>query len=212
MTVPEHPINWHKLPSKIKITRRICICSRCNVLVWQWHILTSFKPLPFNSSQTFSICIFSSVYKSPQCSLHQKEHWSHTYAVLQQILQATEHPTEAFWQTDRQTEDLCTSDWCEWWRGRRKTDRGEWDNNQMNDRLQVFGFARQRLHWLLCLLVWSTQAATFGHDRKKNEKKAAEDVWQRVGEQGLLRRIVPPTVANIWLNFWMGPSLVTLLL
>ena len=28
----------------------------------------------------------------------------------------------------------------------KKTDRGELDNNKMNDRLQVFGFARQHLH------------------------------------------------------------------
>lgn len=72
--------------------------------------------------------------------------------------------------SDRQPEDLCTSDWCGWWRGRRKTDRGEWDSSPMNDRLQVFGFASQRLRRPLCLLVWSTQAAPFGHDRKKKKK------------------------------------------
>lgn len=143
--------------------------------MFQWHILTSFESLPFTSSQTFSSGIFSSVYKSPQCSLHQKEHRPHTCAVPQQILQATKQQRPS----DRQTEDLCTSDWWGWWRGRRKMDRGEWDNNQMNDRLQVFGFARQRLYWLPCLLVWSTQAATFGPDRKKKMKRRQRKMFDK---------------------------------
>lgn len=85
--------------------------------------------------------------------------------------------------SDRQTEDLGTSDWWRWWRGRRKMDRGEWDNNQMNDRLQVFGFARQRLHWLLCLLVWSTQAAIHGHDRKTKKWKEGGGICLRKSEE-----------------------------
>lgn len=99
--------------------------------------------------------------------------------------------------SDRQTEELCTSDWCGWRRGRRKTDRGEWHSSQMNDRLQMFGFARQRLHWLLCLLVWSTQAATFGHDRKKMKRRRRKIFDKEWGSKGF----IPPTVAYIWLNF-----------
>lgn len=141
------------------------------------HSLNLFLSIP---GKLFLVVFFSLVYKSPQCSLHQTQHRSHTFAVRQQILQAAERSAEAFWQTDRQRICVHQADVDWWWRGRRKTDRGKGDNNQMNDRLQVFGFARQRLHWLLCLLVWSRQAAAFSHDRKKmkrRERKMFEKEW-----------------------------------
>lgn len=123
--------------------------------------------LPFKRSQTL-VLFFSSVYKSPPRSLHQNEQRSDTCGTS-----ADPPGCRTFSRgllTDRQMDAFSTSDRCEWWRDRGETDGG--DNNQLNDRLQVFGFARQRLHWLFCLLVWGRPAATFSHDRGGNRKKS----------------------------------------
>lgn len=60
---------------------------------------TFSNPLNFFLSilgKIFLVVFFSLVYKSPQCSLHQTQHSSHTFAVRQQILQAAERSAEAF--------------------------------------------------------------------------------------------------------------------
>lgn len=190
---------------------------------------SSFKPC-----QTFEkAAFFFSLFKN--ClPIHSIKKSAHTYT---NVLQPGEsHNTHTrlsrllkCWQmpSDRQAGTVDQSEVNDGEGGGGKRDGGVRDNNQMNDRIQVFGFARQPLGCLHSLQqpMVSDYSSVIGRQSQGARQRLGEminwrggreggrrgpggerGVWQKVRTSALHKR-PSPTFANIWLNFpWDPPS------
>lgn len=167
--------------------------------------LSSYCPSPGHHKKTF----FFSAYKSPPCSLHQSSaHWLCTYSSLGC------RNLGRFSLTDSQRDQSEVNDGEG---GRAKKGGGIRDNSQINDRIQVFGFARQLLHSLWRLIAWDTVIICHSLEARLKALPGETVNWKRGGhrendvfdKEWVLIWNIPPSVTSIWLNFQMRSSLMT---